>query len=348
LSTTTFRARAPLRLGFGGGGTDVDPFARERGGHVLNATIDRYAYATLIPAETDRVTLRSLDYDEEVSYTLGENAPAGGRELALARGVLHRLAADHLDDGFETGFRLYTHTDCPPGSGLGASSTVVVALIGVLDRWLGLGLDRYEIARLAFQIEREDLGFPGGKQDQYAASFGGFNFMEFASGGEGRALVNPLRVPTEQVSELEYALVLAFTGQSRRSSDIISDQSRNFEKKRARPVQAMERTKALATEMKRALLRGRFAAFGALLDEAWQVKKQMSEKITTPFIDEAYTAAREAGALGGKVSGAGGGGFMFFFADFDRRHAVEDALREHGAEVAHFGFTDAGLETWTR
>jgi D-glycero-alpha-D-manno-heptose-7-phosphate kinase len=338
----SLRARAPLRLGFGGGGTDVAPFSEEHGGHVLNATIDRYAYATLVPRDDDRITLRSLDLDQEISFRLGEEVPTDTHELALAKGVIRRLAEDRLD----TGFTLYTHTDCPPGSGLGASSTVVVALIGVLDRWLQLGLGRYEAARLAFEIERLDLGIQGGKQDQYAASFGGFNFMEF--GPEGRVIINPLRVPPEWTSELEYALVLAFSGKSRSSSDIIADQIDNAEAKREKPLRAMRRTKELATSMKHALLRGQFRAFGELLHEAWGVKKQMSAKISTPQIEKLYEAAREAGALGGKVSGAGGGGFMFFFTDFDRRHHVERALAQRGADVVHFGFTNAGLETWVR
>jgi D-glycero-alpha-D-manno-heptose-7-phosphate kinase len=335
------RARAPLRIAFGGGGTDVSPFVDERGGHVLNATINRYAYATIVPNDTGVITLRSLDYGDEVSYHVDDAVPPFDYQMDLAKGVIRRLGVDRQRVGFE----LFTHTDCPPGSGLGASSTMVVALIGAFERWLRLGLDRYEVARLAVEVEREDLGIQGGRQDQYCAAFGGFNFMEFTA---AESLVNPLRLPPEFVSELEYALVLAYTGTSRLSSDIIADQARNYAERREDPVRAMEATKALASEMKRLLLKGDFRGFGEALDAAWAVKKRMSAKITSPHLDAVYDAARAAGALGGKISGAGGGGFMFFFTDFDRRHRVVEALEREGAEVVHFGFSQDGLQTWVR
>ncbi len=339
--TKIIRARAPLRISFGGGGTDVPPYVDDCGGHVLNATINRYAYVTIVPNDGDTITLRSLDYGDEVSYHVDDDVPPFDYQMDLAKGAIRRLGIDRLKRGFE----LFTHTDCPPGSGLGASSTMMVALIGAFDRWLRLGLTRYEIARLAHEVERADLGIQGGRQDQYCAAFGGFNFMEFHGAD---VLVNPLRVPPEWVSELEYGLVLAYTGKSRLSSDIIRDQIENYREQRADPVEAMNRTKALASEMKRVLLLGDFHGFGERLDEAWSVKKRMSDKISSPHIDALYDAARAAGALGGKISGAGGGGFMFFFTGFDRRHHVVEALQRHGAEVVHFGFTDRGMHTWIR
>nr|BCX00142.1 MAG: GHMP kinase [Bacteroidota bacterium] len=335
------RARAPLRISFGGGGTDVSPYADERGGLVLNATINRYAYVTIVPNNTGRITLRSLDYEQTVSYRVDEGPPPVHYEMDLARGVIQRLGIDQLRLSFD----LYTHTDCPPGSGLGASSTMVVALIGAFDAWLQLGLDRYEIAQLAYEIERLDLGIKGGKQDQYAAAFGGFNFMEFYG---DLVLVNPLRLPPEWISELEYSLVLAYTGRSRYSAQIIESQIENYRQGREESVEAMDRTKQFAVELKRALLTGNFREFGLLLHEAWMEKKRISDKISNPFIDQLYEAARQAGALGGKISGAGGGGFMFFFTEFHRRHDVIRALEYHGAQVMHFGFTDSGMQTWTR
>lgn len=341
MSSSVIRARAPLRLSFGGGGTDVPPFVTEHGGAVVNATIARYAYVTLVPTGTRQIRLRSLDLDDDVAYSLddAERAPAFGMDLA--RGAIRRLGVDEHGQGFD----LFTHTDCPPGSGLGASSTMMVALVGAFERWLGLGLTRYEIAQLAHDIERDDLGIHGGRQDHYAAAFGGFNFIEFE---RDRTLVNPLRVPSEWISELEYSLVLAYTGRSRLSASIIEDQMRNAEAGHLDAVAAMHETRRLADEMKRLLLTGQFRAFGETLHEAWLVKKRMSGKISTDQIDDLYAAARAAGALGGKIAGAGGGGFMFFFTDFDRRHAVESALAERGADVVHFGFAETGLQTWTR
>lgn len=337
------RARAPLRLGFGGGGTDVSPFADTHGGLVLNATIHRHAHVTLRPNDSGRVHIRSLDLGEDVEFDASSVPDIVPDALQLPVAVLRAMDVAGRKPG--QGFELWTRTDAPPGSGLGASSTVVVALVGAFERWLNTGLDRYEIARLAVRIEREDLGMHGGRQDQYAAAFGGVNFMEFHGAD---VLVNPLRIPDETMWELESALVLAWTGRSRLSSAIIEGQIHNAETRQPDALEAMHQTKALALDLKRHLLTGDLRAFGKTLDAAWHVKKRMAAGISTPQIDTIYEAAREAGALGGKVSGAGGGGFMFFFAEGARRHLVRQAIEAHGAEVVHFGFTDRGLETWVR
>lgn len=333
------RARAPLRISFAGGGSDVPPYVDDHGGCVLNATINRYAYVTIAPNGTETITLKSLDYGDTVSYHVDDEVPPYNYQMDLAKGVINRLGAADLRQGFD----LFTHADCPPGSGLGASSTMVVALLGAFDHWLRLGLTRYETARLAHEIERSDLGIQGGRQDQYAAAFGGLNFMEFTS---DETLVSPLRIPTEWLSELEYSLVLAYTGKSRLSSSIIADQMKNYSDEASSAREAVAETKEIAQEMKRLLLLGRLKEVGRLLDEAWQIKKRLSQQISNPFIDTLYESAREAGALGGKISGAGGGGFMYFFAEFDRRHPVIEALTGHGAEVVHFGFSENGMQQW--
>lgn len=342
--SNVFRARAPLRLGFGGGGTDVAPYADERGGYVLNATINLYAWVSIKPNDSQTIRLRSLDYEEEVNFSVGQASGevSSNGDMRLARGVMNAL---NIAERFYCGFDLYTHTDCPPESGLGASSTMTVALIGAFNRWLKMGLNRYQIAQLAVKIERIDLGLVGGKQDQYAAAFGGFNFIEFH---RNDVLVNPLRLPTEWVSELEYSLVLAFSGKRHGASDIISDQIDSLREQRSDNVTAMDRTKQMAFEMKRHLLKGNFEKFGSLLHDAWIAKKGMAKRISNPRIDLIYDAAWAAGALGGKVSGAGGGGFIFFFAAPDRRHHVIRALERAGSQVVQFGFTDTGLQTWIR
>ena len=335
------RARAPLRISFGGGGTDVDPYCTARGGRVLNATINRYAYVTLVPNSSRRVRLHSLDLGQSVEYSADDAVPVPDGNMDLAKGVIRRLHVDERRGGFD----LYTHTDCPPGSGLGASSTMVVAIIKAIDHWLRLGLDPYAMARLAFEIERNELGIKGGRQDQYTAAFGGFNFMEFD--GE-RVLVNPLRIGATAMAELEYSLVLAYTGQSRYSSQIIERQMENYAEGVRDPIVAMDRTRELAELLKHELLRRNHHRFGELLHEAWEQKKRMSDRISSTQIDSLYDAARAAGALGGKISGAGGGGFMFFFTEFDKRHAVEAALRQRGAEVVYFGFTEKPVLAWDR
>ena len=341
--STIIRARAPLRIAFGGGGTDVSPYADERGGFVLNATINQYAWVSIVPNFMHSIRLYSKDFGEEATLTVGrsKSGDTSPGPMLLARGVINALdIAAHVPQGFD----LFTHTDCRPESGLGASSTMTVALIGAFDRWLKLGLNRYQIAQLAVKVERENLGLVGGKQDQYAAAFGGFNFIEFR---RNDVLVNPLRLPPEWVNELEYSLVLAYMGARRSAGSIISEQISNFENQRADHVAAMDRTKQMAFEMKRFLLKGDLVHFGRLLHEAWKAKKGMAKRITSPHIDALYEAGRAAGALGGKVSGAGGGGFILFFAAPDRRHEVIQALEHAGSEVVQFGFTSSGLETWT-
>jgi D-glycero-alpha-D-manno-heptose-7-phosphate kinase len=335
----TIRSRSPLRISFGGGGTDVSPYCDERGGAVLSATIDRFAYATVEPGD-DLIVVESIDYDVSIAYALDEEFVYDG-QLDLAKAVIDHFRTDR---GLAGGVRIRLHNDAPPGSGLGSSSAICVALIGALAAHLKVPLDPYELAELAYRVERVDAGIRGGRQDQYATAFGGFNFIEFE---RDQAVVSPLRLRAETLYELEYAMVFAYVGGQHFSSAIIEKQVGAYERREADPVAAMDRIKALAYEMKRALLLGDVPAFGGLLDEGWQAKKRMAEGITNPRIDDVYAAAREAGALGGKVSGAGGGGFMFFLADPSRRFAVQDALKREGAELVNFTFSGEGMRAWT-
>lgn len=332
------RARAPLRISFGGGGTDVPPYCDDRGGVVLSATINRYACATLEPGGS-QLSVRSLDYDKSVQYGIDDPFVYDG-QLDLAKASLDEFRRRRA---IRDGIQVALHNDAPPGSGLGSSSAITVALISALAAYARAPLDHYEIAELAYRIERVDMGIHGGKQDQYATAFGGFNFIEFEGGG---AVVNPLRLRPETVFELEYSLVFAFVGGQRLSSHIIERQVQNY-RTNADAVAAMDELKDLAFDMKRALLLGHLGEFGALLDAAWQSKKRMADGITTPHIDEVYDAARRAGALGGKISGAGGGGFMFFFSEPRCRFSVQNALDRLGAQVVNLGFVERGVSTWT-
>jgi D-glycero-alpha-D-manno-heptose-7-phosphate kinase len=333
----TVRSRSPLRVSFGGGGTDVSPYLDERGGAVLSATIDRYAYATVEPGD-DLITVESLDYDVSIAYALDEEFVYDG-QLDLAKAVIAHFRAEH---GLR-GVSIRLHNDAPPGSGLGSSSAICVALSGALAEHLGLQLGPHELAELAYRIERVDAGIRGGKQDQYATAFGGMNFIEFDA---DETRVEPLELAPSTMYELQYALVFAYVGGQHFSSHIIERQIGNFERREGSAVEAMDRIKELAYEMRAALDDGDVAGFGALLHEGWQAKKLMADGITNPRIDAVYEAARAAGALGGKVSGAGGGGFMFFVTDPARRFAVQDALREQGAELVNFTFVEEGMRAW--
>lgn len=332
------RSKAPLRISFGGGGTEVEPYLSERGGVVLSTTIDKYAYGSLRFREDHQITVTSLDYDIVAKYNLDEPLIYNG-QLDLISAAIRRLNRKSSDQGLD----FFLHSDAPPGSGLGSSSTVVVALVGLFKHWLHLPLTNYEIADLAYQIERVDMGIKGGKQDQYAATFGGFNFIEF---DRNVTIVNPLRVSPDILNELHYNLLLCYTGRTRLSARIIDTQVEGYVQRRADVVQAMDQLKRIATVMKNALLQGRLNEFGALLHEAWMNKKKMAAQISDPLIDELYETARKHGALGGKISGAGAGGYMFFYCQFDRKHIVAEQLELLGARVVDFNFDFGGLQTW--
>lgn len=332
------RSKAPLRISFAGGGTDVEPYLSERGGVVLSTTIDKYAYGSLRFRSDRQITVTSLDYDVVARYNLDEPLIYDGN-LDLIKAVIQRLNREDSKQGLD----LFLHSDAPPGSGLGSSSAVVVALIGLFKHWLHLPLTNYEIADLAYQIERVDLGIKGGKQDQYAATFGGFNFIEFY---RDATIVNPLRVPPDVLNELHYNLLLCYTGKTRLSARIIDTQVQGYVQRQEEVVRAMDELKRIAIDLKNALLQGRLNDFGALLHEGWINKKKMAAQISDPGIDELYETARQHGALGGKMSGAGGGGYMFFYCQFDRKHIVAAQLERQGAQVVDFNFDFAGLQSW--
>ena len=337
------RARAPLRLGLAGGGTDVAPYCDLYGGHVMNVTIDKYAYATIDVSPSGQVELIALDSDKRELLAPDALAGAADGELRLLKGVYARISREFLGGRVEP-LRIRTHSDAPPGSGLGSSSTLVVALVSAFAEYYTLPLGEYEIAHLAYQIEREDLGLSGGKQDQYAAAFGGFNFMEFYAGD--RVIVNPLRIKGWVWAELEASLVLYFTGVSRSSAEIIDEQTRNVTEKRQSSIDAMHRLKDEALQMKEAILRGDLAAFARTLQSGWEAKKQMAHSITNPLIDRIERVAVDNGAIATKVSGAGGGGFMMFQCAPEDRVRLRRALAAEGGSAMDFHFTHDGANAW--
>ena len=338
------RARAPLRLGLAGGGTDVSPYCDEFGGAVLNATIDYYAYASIESVQTDVVQFISSDRDQAAEYPAAVELPSDGT-LDLLKHV-HNFAVRKFNGDQPLSLRLTTSVDVPEGSGLGGSSTLVVAALRAYAEWLSYPLDDYELAQDAYFIEREEAGLHGGRQDQYAAAFGGFNFMEF--GRNGRVLVNPLRIRESVVSELEASMLLFYTGASRASSAIIAEQSRNVETGNAEAVQAMHEVKQEALRMKEALLRGDFRLLHEVLLSSWESKKRMASQIVNEKIERIYARALEAGAYCARISGAGGGGFMMFLADPMRKNRVADALRdcENNGVVYGCHFTRDGAQAW--
>ncbi|MGV8096779.1 MAG: hypothetical protein AB2L24_33405 [Mangrovibacterium sp.] len=336
------RSMAPLRIGLAGGGTDVSPYSDLYGGAVLNATVNLFAYASIIPKSDGKIVLRSVDRQETEILDATSVLEFNGK-LDLLKGIYNRIVYNYSRQPLS--FELTTSVDAPPGSGLGSSSTLVTAVIGAFMEWLNLPLGEYDIARLAYQVERIDLNYAGGKQDQYAATFGGVNFMEFFA--EDKVIVNPLRIKEEILKELAFNMILYYTGTSRLSSRIIEKQQQSIKDKLEIPVNAMHKTREMAILMKEALLKNELNTLGEIMNQGWEFKKQMAPDISNPYIDEIYKAAMDAGATGGKISGAGGGGYMFFFCPGNTRYQVIENLCKFGGNIHPFQFTKSGLRCWT-
>ncbi len=336
------RSKAPLRLGFAGGGTDVSPYSDIYGGAILNSAISMYAYASIEPRDDNKIKFISIDRKKEIE-SISQKQLAIDGELNLLKGVYNRIVKDFSLKPLS--FNLTTYVDAPPGSGLGSSSTLVVAVLGAFVEWLKLPLGDYDIANLAYEIERKDLKHKGGKQDHYASTFGGFNFMEFYE--NDKVIVNPLRIKSNVVNELQFNTILYYTGISRLSSKIIESQIKNVKKKDDKPIEAMHKLKEQSIMMKEAILKGELDKIGAILDFGWENKKKLSDKISNPIIDKIYEVAKNNGATGGKISGAGGGGFMIFYCPGNTRYKVIEEIGKFGGEFRRFKFIKYGLETWS-
>lgn len=335
------RSKSPLRLGLAGGGSDVSPYSDIYGGLVLNATINLYAYCTIEELDSPEIIIHSYDANCFKTYPIAPALEIDG-EASLIKGVYNRIVKDFNIK--PRGFRITTYNDAPIGSGLGTSSAMVVGILKAFIEWLSLPLGDYETSRLAFEIERKDLALKGGKQDQYAAAFGGFNFMEFHK--DELVIVNPLKIKRWIVDELESCLVLYFTGASRSSAKIINEQRKNTEKGDREAIEAMHAIKQSAVDMKHALLKGDMHALALILGRGWENKKRMASAITNPMIQEAFDTAIAAGAISGKVSGAGGGGFIMFMVDPVKKPDVIKALGTLSGFVMPFQFTEGGAHGW--
>jgi D-glycero-alpha-D-manno-heptose-7-phosphate kinase len=337
-----YRSKAPLRIGLAGGGTDVSPYCDLYGGSILNATINMYAYATIEPLDNGKIELQSIDHNKKPVFESSNSLPLDG-ELDLLKGVYNRVVKDFKLNPLS--FRLTTYVDAPAGSGLGSSSTLVVAVLGVFTEWLKLPLGEYDIARLAYEIERIDIGLSGGRQDQYAATFGGFNFMEFYH--DDKVIVNPLRIKQKYVNELQNNLLLFYTGKSRHSAEIIKKQTQNIQGKDMPAIEATHKLKEQSVMMKEALLTGQVDKIGEILQFGWEHKKLIALGISNPPIEALYEAALKAGAKGGKISGAGGGGFFIFYCPGNSRFSVIEAIKSFEGHLRPYEFTSGGLYSYS-
>lgn len=337
------RSKAPLRLGLAGGGTDVSPYCDNYGGVVLNVTIDMYAYCTIEPTNENKIIFISSDRNEQ-EILESKNKLEIDKKLILHKGVYNKII-EKYNNGKPLSFKMTTYSDAPAGSGLGSSSTMVVAIIKAFMEWLNLPLGEYDIAHLAYEIEREDLKLSGGKQDQFSATFGGFNLMEFFS--ENRVIVNPLRIKRWIKNEIENSLILYYTGTSRESAKIIDEQIDNVKKKSEKSLEGMHELKKSAIEMKNAILTGNFENLACCLKNGWESKKKMSNSITNSLIEERYKFIMENGGKAAKVSGAGGGGFMMILCDPREKYNLVKKLQQLDGEVILPHFTEEGTQAWT-
>ena len=336
------RSRTPLRLGLSGGGTDVSPYSEEYGGCTLSTTINMYAYCTIEPTENNKIEFVASDINRRFESAAGAVLEIDDL-LPLHKGIYNRIVKD-FNNGQALSFKMVTYSDALPGSGLGSSSTMVVAIIHAFTEWLKLPLGDYDMAKLAYIIEREDLELKGGKQDQYSATFGGINFMEFLGGN--KVIVNPLRVKQWIKNELEDSIVLVYTGQSRDSSRIIEEQIENATLKHPVSLEAMHNVKQTSIKMKEAMLTGDIKGFVECMERGWEAKKKASSIISNDNLNEIYDFAMKNGAMAGKISGAGGGGFFMFFVDIVRKVEFIDAIKKKGLMVLTPKFVKNGSEAW--
>ena len=338
------RSKAPFRIAFAGGGTDVAPYCDEFKGAVLNATINYYAYVTISKSTEQGIHVNSLDYNEYKSYYNYEELDNSG-SLGLVKATLREIQEfsnrNIMEE--ENGINVFIHSDAPPGSGLGSSSTVCVTLLGALLEYFKVPMTNYEIAELSFDIERNKLGIKGGSQDQFAATFGAFNFMEFF---KDTTIVNPLRISTDNINELQYNLILVNTGKSRMSDRILDEQIALYKNERERMLQYYHEAVRLTNEIKNVLLREDLQDFAQLLTKAFENKKMFCDKISTKRVEQVFKVAMENGALGGRILGAGGGGFMIYYVDYERKRELIKALKNIDADIVNFSFDKYGLQTW--
>lgn len=346
------RSRAPLRLGFAGGGTDLETYSNVYGGAVLNATVNMYAYCTIIPTTDGKIRIHSLDNKNDIEILSTPYIAPDGDNLILHRGVYNRIVKDY-NGGKPLSFIMSTSNDAPIGSGLGTSSTMIVAILEAFNKWLDLKLDNYEKAKLAYDIERNDLKLAGGKQDQYSAVFGGFNFMEFTT--NGKVAVTPLVLEDKILNELEFSTILYYNGQSRKSADqqltltknIINHQIQNAAEQKDTTIAALDAIKQTAYVMKDYLINGDLQSFADCIKKGWENKKKTSSIVTNAELDNIINFATCHGAEAVKVSGAGGGGFLLLFCDPINRQKLTESLKTLGGNVYSVKYCLNGAESWT-
>ncbi|MDA8928837.1 CBS domain-containing protein [Gammaproteobacteria bacterium] len=328
------QSRAPVRISFGGGGSDLTHYFDKEQGAVINSAISIYSHATLKKRNDKNIIINSTDLKKTLTATSLEDAVNQKGSFGLIQSVIKLINPDF-------GFELSLYSDFPMKSGLGGSATLAAAILGCFNQFRSDPWDQYEMAELAFQAERLDLGIAGGWQDQYASVFGGFNFLEFK---KDQNIVHPLRIPKDILLQLEESLILCDTCTIHESGEIHSDQKNKLQDDGVSKL--VKSNVELCYKMRNQLLRGKLKDFGLSLNEAWQAKRQYSSKISSPELDLIYNKAISNGATGGKLLGAGGGGFFLFFVEPEKRALLIEHLLSSGLTPTNFKFESEGLQGW--
>ena len=330
------RSKAPFRVSFGGGGTDMPPYCTEHGGCVISTTIDRHLYITLESRNDKKIHVHSMNLNKDLIFDIGDRDYT--TEFELFKGIVNNLE-------IKDGFNVTTYSELPAGSGMGGSSSLSVAFIGALSHYYDLGLSMHEIAQKACDIERVELEQKGGYQDQFAAAYGGFNFIEFAD----VVKVSPIKTTKEMVNELQFRLILCYVGGSHFSPDIQDGVLKGYEIEKKSYMEAMQDLKNVAQSMRNLVESnnlGQLNEFGKLLHKGWLAKKSLSTKISNENIEDFYLTSRKFGVLGGKLLGAGGGGHLLLFSQPSKKFQIIQELEKIGGKIVNFHFNPNGLEVW--
>ena len=330
------RSKAPFRVSFGGGGTDMAPFCIEHGGCVISTTIDRHVYITLKPRVDKNIHVFSINLNKDFEFKIGDRDYS--TEFELFKGIINVL---EVEDGFD----IIVYSELPAGSGMGGSSSLSVALIGALNRYYNLELSKHAIAQKAYDIERIELEQKGGYQDQFAAVYGGLNFMEFKKDIN----IIPINASEDMINELQFRLILCYVGGSHFSSDIQDEVLQGYEIEKKSFIDSMQDLKDVAHSMRNIVESNdlnRLDEFGKLLHKGWLAKKSLSDKISNKNIENFYLTSRKLGVLGGKLLGAGGGGHLLLFSEPNQKPIIMRELEKIGGKIVNFHFNPKGLEVW--
>ena len=333
----TVFSKAPLRMALAGGGTDLEPYYSRYGGFVLNATIDQYAYCKVEPSR--EWCFKSIDLGIEEKHNLWNNVEYIDSKLKLLINSYQYLTKNIEREPV----KITTYVEAPPGSGLGSSSALVVALIAAIAEYYNVPLGEYDMAEYAIEIERKICDLPGGKQDQFAAAFGGFNFMEFLK--DGRTIVNPLRLNQKTQNMMELSTVLYYVGKPRKDSRVIENTAKGLVDNKT-VLNATHEIRNACINYKRGLLMGDFDMISELMETYWRMKLETNPHVASPEILDSYDYARKNGATAAKISGAGGGGHMVLFTEFEERHRLISALKNKEGRVVPFKFVNHGVDVW--